>query len=159
MHVQRSLRDKITFHVTRIHGIRNTDVVNAPSFCEVSADIVNALEGRYLVAHNAAVDWDVLHRKLPLLRPPAVLDTLRLARALCPGHDSYSLSNLVSSFELEAHLRGVTGGPHRASYDANAALQLFLFLTSRTQHGILSLRQLLILSELPIKNNGQQELF
>src|SRR5882724_3146674 len=56
---------KITRQVTRIHGIRNADVANAPRFDAVRAEVAASLEGRYVVAHNAVVDWDVLHRKLP----------------------------------------------------------------------------------------------
>jgi exodeoxyribonuclease X len=148
---------KITRQVTRIHGIKNADVAKAPRFDEVSSDVAASLEGRYLVAHNAAIDWDVLHRKLPTLRPPGVLDTLRLARALCPGHESYKLDNLIVAFNLQEFLQGVGAGRHRAEYDAIAALQLFLFLVARSPRGHLSFRELVTLGELPCKAENRQQ--
>jgi exodeoxyribonuclease X len=147
---------KIARRVSQIHGIRNADVANVHAFAQVSDDVLATLDGRYLVAHNAAVDWDVLSRKLPRLQPPGVLDTLRLARAMCPGRDSYSLSNLLVGLDLRARLEGVGGHLHRATYDASAALHLFLHLVEKTQRGRLSARRLIMLSELPCITNGRQ---
>lgn len=42
--------------VTRkVHGIRNTDVADQPSWADVEEQVAAALAGRVLVAHNAAV--------------------------------------------------------------------------------------------------------
>lgn len=151
---------KISHRVSQIHGIRNADVANAPTFAEVSSDVRAMLGDRYLVAHNAAVDWDVLSRKLPELEPPGVLDTLRLARAVCPGQDSYSLSKLLVGLDLQSRLDGVDGQLHRAMYDTVAALQLLLYLAERSSKGQLSARQLIMLSELPqVTERRQGNLF
>lgn len=148
--------NKITHRVSQIHGIKNSDVANAPSFASVADDVMSVLAGRYLVAHNAAVDWEVLSRKIPRLRPPAVLDTLRLARALVPGRDSYGLTKLLMAFELQDRLDRVEGQPHRAAYDAFAALQLLLYLISHHSNGQLSARKLCELSELPQSADSRQ---
>ncbi|MES1173203.1 MAG: 3'-5' exonuclease [Myxococcales bacterium] len=147
---------KITPRVSKIHGIRNADVANAPTFPQVIDDVFATLDGRYLVAHNAAVDWDVLSRKLPQLQPPGVLDTLRLARAVCPGQDSYSLSKLLVGLGLQARLDGVAGQLHRATYDASAALHLLLHLVEQPQRMHFSARRLIMLSELPRVTNSRQ---
>lgn len=151
---------KISRRVSQIHGIKNADVAKAPTFAEISSEVLAMLSGRYLVAHNAGVDWDVVSRKLPELQPPAVLDTLRLARAVCPGQDSYSLSKLLVGLDLLSRLEGVDGQLHRAMYDSVAALQLLLYLAERSPKGQLSARQLIILSELPqITERRQGNLF
>lgn len=151
---------KITQQASNIHGITNSEVARAPTFAQIRNEVFEALHGRYLVAHNASVDWGVLSRKLPRLQPPAVLDTLRLARALCPDQDSYSLSGLLTSLGLQVRLAGTGGQLHRAAYDAAAALQIFLHLAERTLKGQLSFRHLIMLSELPeFTQNRQGSLF
>ena len=147
---------KIARRVTRIHGIKNADVANAPTFTQVSEDVFAVLDGRYVVAHNAAVDWHVLSRKLPQFQPPAVLDTLRLARAVYPGRDSYSLNKLLVGLDLQERLNGVDGQLHRATYDAAAALQLLLHLAEESPRGRMSARQLVMMSELPRVTESRQ---
>lgn len=151
---------EITRRVTRIHGIRNADVEMAPTFDTISAEILESLAGRCLVAHNAAVDWGVLQRKLPSLKPPAVIDTLRLTRALYPGRISYSLDSLIVDLGLQKHLEGVESRRHRATYDATAALHLLLYVIAKAPGGTLSFRQLIALSALPgVETSRQQNLF
>jgi DNA polymerase III epsilon subunit-like protein len=55
---------------------------------------------------------------------PAV-DTLRLARAICPGLDSYRLGALAERFALAD---GVPGPAHRAGYDATVTARLLVHL-------------------------------
>jgi len=150
----------ISARVTRIHGIKNKDVAKSPSFDAIKAEVEAALQGRYLVAHNAAVDWDVLHRKLPVFEPLGIIDTLRLARALHPGLTSYKLAELLDAFHLREVLATTPGMPHRAGYDAAAALHLLLHLVEHSPRGILSFGDLLTLGELPSTfNDPQRSLF
>jgi exodeoxyribonuclease X len=139
---------EISAIATRIHGIRNSDMADAPQFDAVCSEVTTSLEGRYLVAHNAAVDWGVLQRKLPGLQPLGVIDTLRLSRSLWPGQKSYALGKLLAALGLDGSLHEAGTGPHRAEYDANAALQLFLHLAVRSPRGPLTLRQLIELGDL-----------
>jgi DNA polymerase III epsilon subunit-like protein len=137
----------ISERVARFHGINNADVAMSPSFDEIKADVASMLHGRYLVAHNASIDWDVLHRKLPTLEPPGVIDTLRLARALYPECSSYKLTELLNTLGIREVLSSTGGTPHRAGYDTSAALQLFLHLVDHSPHGPLLFRELLSLGE------------
>lgn len=139
----------ISRRVTGIHGISNKDVVDAPGFAAIKNEVLQLLSPRFMVAHNASVDWDVLHRKLPMLDPPCVVDTLRLAKALVPNRLSYKLADLVDDFDLRKTLADIPGEPHRAGYDAMAALQLFLHLVSQTSRGSLSVEEVRELGELP----------
>lgn len=84
--------EPIKYFATRIHGLTNKDVADAPEFAAISDEVLHTLDGAVLVAHNAHVDVDVLGRKLGGdWQRPEVFDTLKLARRLVPGQDSYRL--------------------------------------------------------------------
>ena len=85
---------------TRIHGIRNEDLANAPAFDEIADEVLRWLEGAAIVGHNVRVELDVLRRVLPDWEPVAAIDTLKLAKAVHPQLPSYGLSNLAKSLAL-----------------------------------------------------------
>lgn len=71
---------------TRIHGITNAHVKDAPRFRDIAGDIVSRLRGNVFVAHNVGFDRNVidsefklLGHKLPLF---SELCTMRIARKL-----------------------------------------------------------------------------
>ncbi|MFF0488509.1 exonuclease domain-containing protein [Nocardia sp. NPDC004068] len=114
--------------VTRkVHGIRDRDVADAPTWDQVASDIRLALDGRIMVAHNAKVEQSVLSRQLPDWAPPLVLDTLRLAKKVWPGMDGYGLDKLIQHARLDTTAMGAHGY-HRAAYDSWAAWQLLVRL-------------------------------
>ncbi|MGH3922068.1 MAG: 3'-5' exonuclease [Pseudonocardiaceae bacterium] len=121
----------ITPIVTRkVHGIRNADVADAPTWAEVEPDVAAALTDRVPVAHNAKVEHDVLRRHMPWWEPTRMLDTLRLARAVWPGLGAYGLDRLVEHAGLT--LGGGHGQRHRAGFDAYATALLFVALAETT---------------------------
>jgi exodeoxyribonuclease X len=115
---------------TRIHGLTNEDVAEAPLFTAIANQVLAALDMAALVAQNAHVDVDVLTRKLAGWQPPEVFDTLRIARRLLPGWASYRLGALTSAFHLDD---GLPSGlsPHRAEYDALVTARLFVKMATR----------------------------
>lgn len=122
----------IKHFATRIHGLTHKDVADCPAFADIKDDVLSTLKGAALVAHNAHVDVDVLTRKLGDWKTPEVLDTLKLARRLVPGQDSYRLGNLVDAFTLAEGLpERLT--PHRATYDALVAARLFVLLATKAR--------------------------
>lgn len=122
--------EPIKHFATQIHGLSSKDVVDAPVFAAIADDVRDALDVEALVAHNAHVDVDVLSRKLGGWQPPEVFDTLKLARRLVSGAESYKLGRLVAGFKLAEGLpEGLT--PHRATYDALVTARLFVLLASR----------------------------
>ncbi len=126
---------------TRIHGITNKDVADAPAFAEVERDVRTALNGAVIVAHNAHVDTSVLSRKLSGWVPAEVFDTLKLAKRFMPDQVSYRLGSLVEALALaEGMPEGLS--PHRATYDALAAARLFVHLANHTDDHPLSLETL-----------------
>jgi exodeoxyribonuclease X len=120
----------IKYFATRIHGLNNKDVADAPTFEDVKVDVLLALSHPALVGHNAHVDVDVLRRKLTGWEPPPVFDTLKLARRFEPGQGSYRLGNLVETFKLAEGLPEDLS-PHRATYDALVAARLFVLLATK----------------------------
>ena len=132
----------ITGPVRRIHGIRNADVATAPTTAEVAEQILGQLAGRVVVGHHVHVDLAVLGRELRGWSAPAVLDTLRLAKAVWPGRPSYSLDNLPSptphrqllapstteTASARTDLPPTRHGRHRAGYDVALTAGLFLAL-------------------------------
>lgn len=109
--------------VTRkVHGIRNSDVADSPSFDQIASQLLATLAGRIPVAHNARVEYDVLGRHLPDWKPTIMLDTLRLAKAVWPGEASYGLDPLLT--RAGVNLDAFSGSRHRASFDALATAHL-----------------------------------
>ena len=132
----------ITGPVRRIHGIRNADVATAPTTAEVAGQILGQLAGRVVIGHHVHVDLAVLGRELGDWGAPAVLDTLRLAKAVWPGRPSYSLDNLTSTTpHRQSPVPSTTDATsvtsalppplqvrHRAGYDVALTAGLFLAL-------------------------------
>jgi exodeoxyribonuclease X len=123
--------EPIRHFATRIHGLSNQDVADAPTFEGIAAEVRHALAGAVFVAQNAHVDAGLLARKLGDTWPdPEVFDTLKLARRLLPGRKSYRLNELVRSYELAEGLpEGLA--PHQATYDALVTARLFIILATR----------------------------
>ena len=119
----------IKYFATRIHGLTNQDVAEAPTFAAIKNEVLAALEADALVAHNAHVDVGVLSRKLSGWKTPEVFDTLKLSRRLLPDVGNHKLGTLVEKFKLVEGLpEGLT--PHRAGYDALVAARLFVHLAT-----------------------------
>jgi exodeoxyribonuclease X len=145
--------EPITPFARRIHGITNEQLADAPLFADIKDEVLAALEGAVLVAHNAHVDVGVLQRKLDGWECPEVFDTLKLARRLLPKQSNYRLGTLVANFFLD---KGIPEelSPHRATYDALVAARLFIQLTQ--DHG--TTRSLEELRNQPPKGGEDDEL-
>jgi exodeoxyribonuclease X len=131
----------ITHFARTVHGITNNTVASAPAFDDITHEVMQALAGDALVAHNAHVDIGVLQRKLGDWECPEVFDTLKLARRLLPNTGGYKLGNLVEAFTLADNLpAGLT--PHRATYDALVTARLFVRLATLPDTRPLSLEEL-----------------
>ncbi len=110
-----------------IHGIRADDVADAPEFPAVWARLRDRVEGRLVLAHNAAFDLSVLRHTLTDygLDWPACsyLCTVVLARRAWPGLTAHKLNHLADflGIALDHHHAGSDAEacrPHRAGGDA-----------------------------------------
>ncbi len=101
--------------ITTITGIRQEDLVGAPSFENIYEELLDMLEGRIFVAHNVRFDYGFLKREFhrmgeDLMQPHAC--SVRLSRHLFPEHSGHGLDKLIDRFEIECE------GRHRALGDA-----------------------------------------
>jgi DNA polymerase-3 subunit epsilon len=125
----------IPIYITRMTGITNQMVRNAPGFFEVAGKIVELTEGRTFVAHNVQFDYRFIQEEFKSLGYDYVrkkLCTVELSRKLIPGLRSYSLGSLCKSLGI-VHLE-----KHRAAGDAMATARLFdILLAKHRENGLL----------------------
>ena len=125
--------------ITGITGIDDATVADAPPIDVVLPRCVDFAAGSVLVAHNAHFDLGFLDYELGRLQrrtfPRPALDTLRLARKLCP-QQRCSLSAL--SYRFDTKVKPV----HRALQDAQATAELLLlFLSWLQEQGMSTLEE------------------
>lgn len=109
--------------ITRLTGISNDMVADAPGFAEV-ADAIDAFtQDCVFVAHNVNFDYGFIKQEFARLERPyrrPKLCTVREMRKAYPGLESYSLAALTKHFDITMTRH------HRALSDAEAAAQLLL---------------------------------
>lgn len=131
----------------RIHGLRASDLAEAPRLDQVLDELLAALTGRVLVAHAAAIETGFLGAALEnsglRLRNPVVdtaslaVELHRLRREPSPCRDdeepqpttisSPGLGELARSLGLPVHR------PHHAEGDALTTAQVFLALATHLE--------------------------
>ena len=118
--------------ITRLTGITNEMVADAPLFAEIADDFAAFMEEGVFVAHNVRFDYGFLSAEFSRLekrfRHPT-LCTCQSMRKLFKGLPSYGLANLCRHFgvPLESH--------HRALCDAEAAAGLLMKINERRTVG------------------------
>jgi DNA polymerase III subunit epsilon len=113
-----------------VHGIKDVDLLDKPSFAEVVSEVLSVLEGCVPAAYNAAFDKSFLLAELerasvrPDRPPPAVrreiewLDPLTFARELHKDEESRALGDMASRLGIQLVKA------HRATDDSEAALRV-----------------------------------
>lgn len=112
-----------------IHGITARQILNAPAFADIAADLVELLSGRVIVAHNASFDLRFLNAEFARAgyrvdTPFSHVCTMRLARTLLGGGGS--LADCCAAFDIEL------AGAHRALVDATATAELLAAFIAST---------------------------
>ena len=123
---------EIPAFITALTGIDSQMVKDAPLFEEVAEELMERLNDRIFVAHNAQFDYGFLKREFEQAgfrwNSPR-LCTVRLSRKIIPGLRSYSLGR------LSEHLNVTISGRHRAWGDAEATARIFSILQERDTGG------------------------
>lgn len=125
---------EIPANITRLTGISNEMVLNAPTFEEVANQINNFTKNHIFVAHNVNFDYGFLRESFQRIGQSfrrKKLCTVRLSRKLLPGKFSYSLGKLCVSENIPLSNR------HRAAGDAKATAILFTKLIKIDHDGII----------------------
>jgi DNA polymerase III subunit epsilon len=118
----------IPYRITKLTGITNDMVKEAPKFFMVARKIVELTAGKIFVAHNVQFDYKFIqeeYKRLGYDFQRKKICTVQLSRKLFPGLASYSLGNLCKSLDIEIADR------HRAAGDALATTRLLEMLLKR----------------------------
>lgn len=101
--------------IQSLTGITNTMVALAPAFEDIHREVLQKLEGKLFIAHNARFDYGFLKnefRRCGITFNARVLCTVKLSRKLYPQHARHSLDTLLERHDLDCEAR------HRALGDA-----------------------------------------
>ena len=103
--------------IQTITGITDEMVALAPAFSEVAQALLERLDGKLLVAHNARFDYGFLRnefRRAGHRYASRVLCTVKLSRKLYPHEARHNLDTLMARHDIRCEAR------HRALGDARA---------------------------------------
>ncbi len=112
----------IPYNITKITGITQEMVEEAPKFYEVAKTVVEMTEGAVFVAHNVRFDYGFLRaefKRLGFSYTRKQLCTVRLSRQAFPWIGAYSLAKLIKYFKIKVSDR------HRAMADVMATVEVF----------------------------------
>ena len=101
--------------IQSLTGITNDMVALAPSFSDICSDVLQRLDGKLFIAHNARFDYGFLKnefRRCGVTFNARVLCTVKLSRKLYPQHARHNLDALLERHALDCEAR------HRALGDA-----------------------------------------
>jgi DNA polymerase-3 subunit epsilon len=129
----------IPWEITRITGITDDMVREAPKFYEVARKIVEMTEDAIFVAHNVRFDYGFIREEFATLGYTFTrrqLCTVVLSRKSFTGLRSYSLGNLITHFKIEVENR------HRAMDDVMATVTILDRILSR-EDGVIRARRLI----------------
>ncbi len=120
---------KIDWYVTKLTGIKNDMVADAPLFKEVAEDVLRLTKGNIFVAHDVDFDYKFVKeelRKVGLEFNEPKVCTLKLSAKHLPDASSYSLGKLCDEMgiPIPKEVR------HRAAGDAVATAKLLGLLLS-----------------------------
>lgn len=111
--------------ITRMTGIRESDVVGAPTFADIADEVSELFRESVFVAHNAAFDYSFMQEEFRRVGQEFTMPrlcTVRLSRALFPEHRHHNLSALIERHGFVCKNR------HRAYDDAEVLWQFVQML-------------------------------
>lgn len=111
----------IPYNITRITGISNDMVKNAPRKEEIKEELVNFIGNNTIVAHNASFDMNFLNNSFDnKFKNNKIIDTVKLSRIMHPELPNHKLST-VSEYI------GITeDGYHRAEFDCECCAKIYM---------------------------------
>ena len=115
----------IPYWITRLTGITNHDLVDAPYFSDIAAQLHDFMAGSFFVAHNVLFDYSFLKREFTAAGyefTPKLFCTVKMSRALWTEHRGHSLEKIITRHAIPVSAR------HRA-YDDAKAMYDFVALT------------------------------
>jgi DNA polymerase-3 subunit epsilon len=138
--------------ITRLTGITNAMVADAPHFEDIAEELAGWLHNRVFVAHNARFDYGFIQAAFERIgwsfKAP-VICTVKLSRALYPQYKRHGLDQIIERFGFECENR------HRAMDDADMLWQFLQVAMVQKSPGPVwdAIKQQLKLPSLPAKLN------
>jgi DNA polymerase III epsilon subunit family exonuclease len=131
---------EIPEEVTKLHGITNDMVADAPRGAEAVKTFLKFIGCDPLIAHNAPFDENFIsfncYRFAIEVPQNPIYDTLILARRLFPELKGHGLAKLTKMFEIEHEVK------HRGMPDVMGTRGVFMECISRLErHGVLSRKE------------------
>lgn len=121
-------------NITRLTGISDETVKDAPKFFEIAKQVLDNTKDSIFVAHNVNFDFNVIkneYKELGYSFKRKKLCTVKLSRKIIPGYKSYSLGKLCADLKIPIH------GRHRAKGDAFATFKLFKLLFEKSNGNLI----------------------
>lgn len=118
---------KIDWYVTKLTGITNAMVENAPTFNEIAHSLHSLVADKIFVAHDVNFDYKILNTELKrvgLLLNQHTICTIELSKKIFPNKPSYSLGKLCEELGINIPKED----RHRAGGDALATTKLLEML-------------------------------
>lgn len=115
---------RIPANVTKLTGIKNADVADAPDMDAVAPELSEFIDNLPLVAHNANFDIKFIanaFKRAGVSKGMLYIDTLALARNAYPNMPNHKLSTLINELGLLDHEQ-----EHRAMSDVEATQRLYM---------------------------------
>jgi DNA polymerase-3 subunit epsilon len=115
-------------YITALTGIDDYMVAKAPTFAEISENILKITKNCIFIAHNVNFDYNAIRNEFAAIGIKfnrKKLCTVRMSRKLLPGHKSYSLGKLCKELDIPIV------GRHRARGDAEATVILFKLIRNQ----------------------------
>lgn len=112
---------KIPYHITRITGITNDMVQNAPGVEEVMPELVHFVGDFPIVAHNADFDYKFIQNySNHSFSKNTLIDTVPIGRKLYPELPNHKLGTIAKRI-------GITeDGFHRAEFDCECCARIYM---------------------------------
>lgn len=105
-----------------VNHITDSDVVSAPAFSEIWAEIQRFFDGTVVIGHNVTFDLGMIESNMPSNAKELqvqYLDTISLSKKAFPGRSSYRLESLAKDLGIS------DTQDHRAAADVDLTARLF----------------------------------
>ena len=124
---------KVSQDAFKVHGFSNDFLQDKPKFEEIAEELLEFIDGRKLIIHNAPFDIGFLNSEFKKINKKAidikkVDDTLSLARSKFPA-SSNSLDNLCKRFNIDISRRT----KHNALLDCELLREVYINLVGQKE--------------------------
>lgn len=122
------------FYFTYLHGIKPSDVANAPTLADLwQSELKDYIDGKIIAAHNAPFDISVLNTTLQEagISLPKIqsIDTVQYSRQYFPHLQNHKLSTVADFLNIPLN-------HHNAMSDAEACAQIILKLNNKEYRSV-----------------------